>query len=182
MSTKTTAKKTINGQQQSANNQKQPAKNKVSPIRGKSQGNQSGYSQWLRHKKVFGYLHSVREIPDSFPTKIGATISVPQGENLDRNWELFQVVVNSYDAHMLFNEYKVAVEDKETNVTVRFDVTNTRSGHFIVEEGADKGKIVDCIDCTLTNLSSMSINGDVVYNQEDKISVSAQQYYSENNG
>lgn len=171
MSTKIIAKSTSKIQE--------PAKTSVvTNIRDKAYENQNGYTQWLRQKKIFGYLHSVREIPNSFPQKIGATISVPQGEV--RDWETFQVVVNSFDAHMLFNEYKCAVDDKESNVTVRFDVTNVKSRHYIVPEGEKKGDIVDYWDCTLTNLSGMSIDGNVVYSQEEKISVSAQQYYSAN--
>jgi len=161
-----------------AKNQQKSVENKVSHFRNKSQGNKGGYSQWLRQRKVFGYLHSIRDIPNSFPSKISATISVPQGEDFNRDWELFQIVVNDYDTRYFFEEYKRAVEDNDTNVTVKFDVTNIRSSHFIAEEGENKGNIINCWRCTLTNLSNMSVNGDVVYNLDDKISVSAQEYYS----
>jgi len=170
MSTKTIAKSTSKTQE--------PAKTSVvTNIRDKAYENQSGYTQWLRQKYVFGYLHSVREIPNSFPQRIGATISVPQGEV--RDWETYQVIVNSYDAHMLFNDYKTDVEDKDTNVTIRFDVTNIKSKHYIVEEGENKGNIVDYTDATLNNISSMSVDGNVVYSQEHKISMSAKDYHSQ---
>ena len=176
MSNKTTAKKAVKTKKTNSNIDN----SNITDISYKQEENQGGYSQWLRQKKVFGYLHSVREIPNSFPSKIGATISVPQGDV--RDWETFQVVVNFYDAHMLFNEYKVAVQDKNTNVTILFDVTNLKSKHYLIQEGNRKGEIDDYWSCTLNNLSKMSIDGNVVYSQEDKISVSAQQYYSENNG
>jgi hypothetical protein len=157
--------------------QAKPANPSVTPISNRKEDNQSVMTRWLRQQRVFGYLHSVREIPNSFPKKIGATISVPQGEV--RDWETFQVVVNFFDAHMLFNEYKCAVEDKETNVTVWFDVTNIKSKHYIVQEGDKKGEVVDYWSCTLNNLSSMSVDGNVVYSQDEKVSISSEQYYSE---
>lgn len=150
----------------------------VTPISKQKDDNQNGMTRWLRLQKVFGYLHSIREIPNSFPTKLGATITVPQGKM--REWETFQVVVNSFDAHMLFNEYVRAIEDKETKVTVWFDVTNIKSKHFIVEDGDNAGEVVDYLDCTLNNLSSMSVDGNVIYSQDEKIAISANQYYAEN--
>lgn len=149
----------------------------VTSISNKKDDNQSGMTRWLRLQKVFGYLHSVREIPNSFPTKLSATITVPQGKV--REWETFQVVINSFDAHMLFSDYMRAIENKDTKVTVWFDVTNIKSKHFIVESGDNAGEIVDYLDCTLNNLSSMSVDGNIIYHQDEKIAISANQYYAE---
>ncbi|MGH1486963.1 MAG: DUF3577 domain-containing protein [Cellvibrionaceae bacterium] len=122
-------------------------------------------SQWIRVNKVFGYLHEVRIIPNSRPQKLGVTISVPQGSDEHRKYIPYQLYVNAIDAHLLFLEHQTAIEDKERNVAVNFDVTNLAPDYYKVPEGPRKGEIVPCQTGSLKDINSMKIVDEVVYSK-----------------
>lgn len=131
-------------------------------------GNNNGdFKQYLGFDKRFGYLHELREVPDSNPKVYSARIAVPQGQGKHINYVNLELYVKSAEALLLFFDHIEAINDDDTRVTLRFSCSNVYPKAYIGQSGSRAGEAIAYLSGNLSHVFSMKVNGQFVFGERN---------------
>lgn len=129
-----------------------------------SPANTGGNRYFNQYSNGLAYLNGFREFgAEGKPTRFAVQMSVIQGSADDVHYEYHDLVVSSETALGVLMENRMAIDDENQKVLVRFHMTNPRAKAFVYKQGARAGELGTSIGGFLTRVMSLKIDGVLIY-------------------